>query len=154
EVSRVSTGKIQLHREAVELRDVVARAVETSQPHFDSGGQLLTVQLPREPVRLVADPTRLAQVLSNLLNNAAKYSEPGGAVSRGARREDSAVVIRVRDQGVGIPQEMLPHVFDLFTQVDRSLNRAQGGLGIGLSLVRSLVQMHDGSVTAASAGPG
>jgi CheY-like chemotaxis protein len=112
------------------------------------------VTLPPEAIRLHADPTRLAQVFANLLNNAAKYMEPGGRIWLTAERAASEVVVRVRDAGVGIPAEMLPKVFDLFTQVDRSLDRSQGGLGIGLSLVQSLVQMHGGSVTASSDGAG
>src|SRR5262249_22633093 len=129
------------------------RAVETSRPLIEERGQELTVALPPEPVTLEGDPARLAQVLANLLNNAAKYTGEGGRIGLSAAREGGEVIFRVRDSGVGIPREMLGRVFDLFTQVDRSLERSQGGLGIGLTLVRRLVEMHGGSVRAYSAGP-
>jgi two-component system CheB/CheR fusion protein len=154
DVSRITRGKIMLRRERVELAAVVSSAVEASRPLVEKWGHELTVKLPPEPVHLEADPTRLAQVLSNLLNNAAKYTDQGGRIALTAAREGDALLIRVRDSGVGIPREMLPHVFEMFTQVDGSLERSQGGLGIGLTLVRSLVQMHGGTVTAHSDGPG
>lgn len=154
DVSRITRGKVQLRVQSVELASVLHRAVETSQPVIDAHRHQLSVALAPEPVRLHADPTRLAQVFANLLNNAAKYMEPGGRIWLTAERVGDEVAVRVRDAGVGIPAEMLPKVFDLFTQVDRSLDRSQGGLGIGLSLVRSLVQMHGGSVTAVSGGHG
>jgi len=154
DVSRITRGKITLQTEPVDLGAVVARAVETSRPLIDQREHQLTVSLPREPVRVEADATRLAQVLANLLNNAAKYTEKGGYIGLGATLEDGEAVVRVRDSGMGIPAEMLSSIFDLFTQVDRALDRSQGGLGIGLTLVRRLVEMHRGTVQAFSAGPG
>jgi PAS domain S-box-containing protein len=154
DVSRITRGKVRLRQERVDLAAVVSRAVETSQPLLDAGRHALTVTPPPVPVYLEADPTRLAQVLSNLLNNAAKYQEPGGRVWLSAGREGGEAVLRVRDAGVGIAPEMLPRVFDLFAQADRSLDRSQGGLGIGLSLVRALVRLHGGTVAAFSDGPG
>jgi CheY-like chemotaxis protein len=140
--------------EPVTVDEVVQRAVETSQPLIDAAHHTLSVTLPEPPLTLHADPLRLAQVLANLLNNAAKYTEPGGRIELVAARELDTAVVRVRDNGLGIAPEHLPHVFDLFAQADRSLTRAQGGLGIGLTLVRSLVELHGGSVSARSAGIG
>jgi PAS domain S-box-containing protein len=154
DVSRLSTGKVKLRKEPVELAAVLARAVETSRPLLDARRHELTVAVPDEPVWVEADATRLAQVVSNLLNNAAKYTEDGGRVALAVGREGGEAVIRVRDTGVGIPAEMLGEVFDLFVQVDRGLDRAHGGLGIGLTLVKSLAEMHGGRVTAHSDGPG
>jgi PAS domain S-box-containing protein len=159
DISRITRGKIELRRERVALADVVRSAVESSRPLIDLAGHTLTVTLPPGPVILDADPTRLAQVLLNLLNNAAKYTEPGGHLGLTAEvvageGRPASLEIRVRDTGVGIPKGMLPQVFEMFTQVDRSLERAQGGLGIGLSLVRGLVQLHGGTVEARSEGPG
>jgi CheY-like chemotaxis protein len=188
DVSRITRGKIQLRKEPVELATVVARALETSRPLVNARKQELTVSLPPEPVWLEADLTRLAQVVSNLLNNAAKYTGEGGHIwleaelaseSVGAWERESAeernsaltlprfhtstlphshaptqVVVRVRDSGIGMTREMLARAFDLFAQAEDSLDRSQGGLGIGLTLVRSLVQMHHGSVQAFSEGPG
>jgi signal transduction histidine kinase len=114
----------------------------------------LFLNLPAEPVPLMADRLRLAQVFSNLLNNSAKYTEPGGSVTVSAAVGGDRVSVRVRDTGVGIAPEVLPRIFDLFTQVDRSLNRSQGGLGVGLALVRRLVELHGGTVAARSDGPG
>jgi PAS domain S-box-containing protein len=152
DVSRVMRGKIVLRKERVDLATVVARAVETAQPVIDAHGHELTVSLPPEPVWLEADTVRLAQVLGNLLTNAAKYTEKGGRIALLAGRTGDEVVLRVRDTGIGIEPEMLPRLFDLFVQADRSLARSQGGLGIGLALVRRLVEMHGGSVQAASEG--
>jgi two-component system CheB/CheR fusion protein len=155
DVSRITRGMIELRKEVIDLAEVVGRAVETSRPLVDARRQQLTVALPDAPVYLEADPTRLAQVLANLLNNAAKYTPEGGRIWLAAERADGGeVVLRVRDTGVGIPAEMLPKVFDPFTQADRSLDRSQGGLGIGLTLVRSLVELHGGRVEAASEGLG
>jgi PAS domain S-box-containing protein len=154
EVSRITRGKIELRKEPVDLAAVVAQAVETSQPLIRANGHELTVSLPPEPLPLEADPVRLCQVFANLLNNAAKYTPPGGRIEVAAERQGDGVAVAVRDTGEGIPAEMLPRVFDLFTQVDRSIDRAQGGLGIGLSLVHRLVTMHGGTVTARSEGPG
>jgi signal transduction histidine kinase/DNA-binding response OmpR family regulator len=154
DVSRITRGKIQLRTEPVDVAAVVARAVETSRPLIDARRHGLSVALPPEPLRAEADPARLAQVLANLLNNAAKYTEEGGQIWLDVAREAGEVVFRVRDTGIGIPREMLASVFELFTQADRSLDRSQGGLGIGLTLVKSLVEMHGGSVRASSEGPG
>jgi CheY-like chemotaxis protein/two-component sensor histidine kinase len=149
---------VKLHREPVELGPILTTAIETARPLIDARRHELTVTAPEEPVWVHADPARLTQVFGNLLTNAAKYMEEGGAVTVGVeipnRNESGEVVIRVRDRGVGIPAEMLPRVFDLFTQVGSALDRAQGGLGIGLSLVKSLVELHGGQVEAHSGGPG
>jgi two-component system CheB/CheR fusion protein len=153
DVSRIGRNKIALHCEPVRLAAVVESAVETSRPLVEAGRHRLTVELPDEALWLEADPTRLAQVFINLLNNAAKYTEPAGHISLTATREGSEVAVRVRDTGVGIPPEMLCRVFEPFAQVDRSLARSQGGLGIGLALVKYLVEMHGGSVQATSMGP-
>jgi CheY-like chemotaxis protein/two-component sensor histidine kinase len=153
-VSRITRNKLELRPERVELAKVVDGAVETCRPLLASSGHELTVALPPDPVYLDADFTRLAQVFSNLLNNAAKFSEPGGRIALAAERRGSEVVVSVRDGGIGIPREMLPHIFDMFTQADRSLERSRGGLGIGLTLVKRLVDMHGGSVEARSPGPG
>jgi PAS domain S-box-containing protein len=154
DVSRITRGKITLQKEPVELAALVTRAVETARPLIEARRHELTVALPAEPVSLDADPTRLAQVIANLLTNAAKYTEEGGHVGLTARREGGMAVVRVRDDGVGIPREMLASVFTLFTQVDRTLARSEGGLGIGLTLVKSLTEMHGGTVEAHSEGPG
>ena len=148
DVSRISRGKLQLRRERVTLTAIVDSALETASPLMEAGGHQLSVALPAEPVYLQADVTRLAQVLSNLLNNSAKYTDRGGHIRLTAERRDGEVVISVRDDGIGIPAEALPHVFDMFSQVDRSLERSQGGLGIGLALVKGLAEMHGGSVEA------
>jgi len=154
DVSRITRGKVELQKESVDLAAVVARAVEISRPLIDARRHELAVTLPPEPVRLEADAARLAQVVANLLNNAAKYTEERGHIWLTVEREGPEAVVRVRDTGVGIPAEMLAQVFDLFTQVTHSLDRSQGGLGIGLTLVRSLVEMHGGGVRAHSGGPG
>ncbi|HSD29224.1 MAG TPA: PAS domain S-box protein [Vicinamibacteria bacterium] len=154
DVSRITRGKIELRREVLELATVVGSAVEASRPLIDKWGHELTVTVPPHPILLDADPTRLAQVVSNLLNNAAKYTEHGGRIGLIAEQEGDQVAIRVNDNGVGIPAEMRPRIFDLFAQADRSLERSEGGLGIGLTLVQRLVQMHGGSVEARSEGPG
>jgi signal transduction histidine kinase len=154
DVSRITTGKLRVQREPVSLGAVVEAAVEISRPAIDKARLVLHVRLPDRPVRLRADRVRLAQVLSNLLNNAAKYTPEGGTVTLTAEHVGAQVVVTVRDTGVGIPPDVLPRVFDLFTQVDRTLNRSQGGLGIGLALVRRLVELHDGTVSARSDGPG
>src|SRR5439155_19688735 len=152
DISRITRGKIRLQTEPVDLTAVVARAVETSRPLIDARKHELTVTLPNEPVRVEGDPVRLAQVLGNLLNNAAKYTEEGGRIWLTLERDGAEATFRVRDTGLGIPPDMLHSVFDLFTQVERSLDRAHGGLGIGLTLVRQLVELHGGHVSAASAG--
>ena len=154
DVSRISRGKINLRKEPVDVATLVARAVEGSRPLIEARRHDLKVALPDEPMRVEADPTRMAQVLWNLLNNAAKYTPEGGRIWLTAAREGGEAVIRVRDTGMGIPPEMLPRMFDLFTQAERTLDRAEGGLGIGLTLVRRLTEMHNGVVQAFSAGPG
>jgi PAS domain S-box-containing protein len=153
DISRVASGKIRLRKEWVSLGPVVANAVETSRPIIEGQHHQLSVALPAESVLVEADPTRLAQVLANLLNNASKYTPPGGRISLSAALEGSEVVFRVRDNGMGIPPDMLGRVFDLFAQLDDSLDHSQGGLGIGLTLVQRLVDLHDGNVQAFSAGP-
>jgi signal transduction histidine kinase/ActR/RegA family two-component response regulator len=154
EVSRIGRGKISLQKAAVDLAEVVATAVETSRPLVEAHRHTLTVSLPDRPVRVEADAARLAQVLSNLLNNAAKYTEDGGRIELIAERVSEEAVLRVRDNGIGIAPEMLPRVFDMFMQVEGSTDRSQGGLGIGLTLVRRLVEMHGGKIEARSAGLG
>lgn len=154
DVSRISRGRIDLRKEQMELATVVSSAVEASRPLIEKWGHDLVVSVPPEPIHLEADLARLSQVLSNLLNNAAKYTNPGGRIWLTAERQSGQVLIRVRDTGIGIPKEMLGRIFEMFKQVDRSLDRAQGGLGIGLTLVQRLVEMHGGSIKAHSAGPG
>ncbi len=160
DVSRITRGKITLERAPVEVAEVLRRAVETSRPLIDARRHKLEVSMPPQPVWVEGDLTRLAQVLLNLLNNAAKYTDEGGRINLDVEVREPKngrppeLVIRVRDTGMGMPPEMLPRVFDLFTQADRTLDRSQGGLGIGLTLVRRLVQMHQGSVEAHSEGPG
>lgn len=154
DVARISQGKIVLTREKVDLNAVIAHSVETAQPLIDSRGQTLQVVPLAEPVWLQGDFARLAQILSNLLNNASKYSERGTLVSLHASRDGSGAVIRVRDQGIGIDAQLLPRIFDLFTQGARGLDRAQGGLGVGLTLARRLAEMHGGQLQAASEGVG
>ncbi len=154
DVSRISRGKIALRLEPVDLASVVARAIEISRPLIDARKHQLEVALPGTALRVEADATRLAQVVSNLLNNAAKYTEEGGRIHLSVEQVAREAVLRVRDTGVGIPADMLTSVFELFTQVKSSLSRSQGGLGIGLTLVRSLVDMHGGKVQAMSDGLG
>jgi signal transduction histidine kinase/DNA-binding response OmpR family regulator len=154
DISRITGGKIQLRMEPVDVGQIVSLALETSQPLIESRNHALTVELPSEPVWVEADKARFSQVLSNILNNAAKYTSEGGKIHLSVGQEGEEAVFRVRDTGIGIPSEMLSEVFDLFTQVDRSLDRSQGGLGIGLTLVRRLVELHGGVVQALSEGPG
>jgi signal transduction histidine kinase len=154
DVSRVNSNRLELRKEWVELATIIKNAVEISRPLIEASRHQLAVQLPAHPVLLDADPIRLAQALSNLLNNAAKYTEPGGHIELGAEQQGDRAIIRVRDNGMGIPPETLPHVFRMFMQARRSVERSQGGLGIGLPLVRRLVEMHGGSVSAFSEGPG
>jgi signal transduction histidine kinase len=154
DVSRITRGNINLSRESVPVTTIVARAIETIQPLIAEQRHELTVDVTDESLEVEGDLTRLTQVLGNLLNNAAKYTDPGGAIAVSARRQATDVEIRVRDNGIGIPPALLPRLFQLFTQVDGAAHRAQGGLGIGLALVRQLVQMHGGTVTAYSQGPG
>ena len=154
DVSRITRNKLELRTERVDLAAVVETAVETSRPVIDAGGHELTVTLPTESVYLEADATRLSQVFANLLNNAAKYTEDGGRVALTAARHDGDVVVSVKDSGIGIAAEVLPRVFDMFSQVTPTLLRSQGGLGIGLSLARGLVELHGGSIAVKSDGLG
>ena len=152
DVSRVIRGKVELRRERIDLASAVRAGLETAGPAIEAAGHRLSVSLPSEPLWVDADPTRLAQVFGNLLNNAAKYTPPGGRVEVTAGREGDRAEVRVRDNGVGIDRESLGRVFDLFAQVDQSAARSQGGLGIGLTLVKRLVEMHGGTVEAHSEG--
>src|SRR6185295_12502231 len=154
DISRVSRNKMELRRSRVLLADVVSSATETARPALEAAGHELTVALPPEPIHLDADLTRLAQVFANLLNNSAKYTERGGHIWLTATREGDRVSVAVRDTGIGIPAFALPNLFDMFSQVDRSIERSTGGLGIGLALVKGMVQMQGGTVEAASPGQG
>jgi signal transduction histidine kinase len=154
DLTRVGQGKVSLRKGPVELRAVIEHAVEVSRPLVEARRHQLMVSLPADPLRLEADAARLTQVVANLLNNAAKYTDEGGKIWLEAEAQGAEVVLRVRDTGVGIPAEVLPRVFDLYAQEERSRGHAQGGLGIGLALVRSLVELHGGTVTARSEGEG
>jgi PAS domain S-box-containing protein len=154
DVSRISLGKMELRRSRVLLADVVSSAVETARPALEAAGHELKVSLPPEPIPLEADVTRLAQVLGNLLNNSAKYTDRGGRIWLTARRDGDQVRVTVQDTGIGIPASALPNIFDMFSQVDRSIERSTGGLGIGLALVKGLVEMHGGTIQAESPGEG
>jgi two-component system CheB/CheR fusion protein len=152
EVSRIGGGRLDLRKEAVDLASVVRGAMETSAPLIEGASHRLTVSLPDQPLVVDADPIRLGQVLSNLLSNAAKYTRDGGHIQVAVRREGASAVIAITDDGIGIPVEMQARVFDMFAQVDRTLKRAQGGLGIGLALARTLVELHGGRIEVKSAG--
>lgn len=154
EVSRITTGKLVLQRELLDMRQVVAMAIEASQPLIDRGGHDVRVSLPDEALWVDGDLARLSQAVSNLLNNACKYTPDGGRIWLTLAARNDEAVLTVRDSGVGLPADMTARVFEMFAQVNRSLARAQGGLGIGLALVRSLVSMHGGRASAASPGPG
>ncbi|AGA27705.1 ATP-binding protein [Singulisphaera acidiphila] len=154
DVSRITRGKIELRKEVVDLTEPVQRAVESLTSHWEQGGPVLTVTMPDGPLLVEGDAVRLEQVFDNLLDNANKYTKPGGTIHVEVGREAGLATVRVSDTGIGIAAEMLPHVFDLFNQAERILVQSQGGLGIGLNLVRRLVEMHGGGVTASSAGPG
>ena len=154
DISRISRGKITFQKERVELAAVVNSAVESSRPLIGQQGHELTVMQPKQSVMIDADPARLAQVFLNLLNNAAKYSNRGGHIWLTAERQGSDVVVSVRDTGIGIAADQLPRIFDMYWQVERPLEKSQGGLGIGLTLVKRLVEMHGGTVEAQSEGPG
>jgi len=150
EISRINTGRVQLRREPVAVSEIIDRAAETLHPLVSQRRHELSVSMPSQPLWVNADPSRLEQVLVNLLTNAAKYTDEGGHIELSVEREGDEAVLRVRDTGIGIASELLPHIFDLFTQGQRSLDRAQGGLGIGLSLVQKLVELHGGTVEAFS----
>jgi PAS domain S-box-containing protein len=154
DVARVMRGKIELRKEPVELATVIARAVETAQSLIEAQGHQLQLSVPPESLLLDADPVRLAQVIANLLTNSAKYTEPGGRIGLSATRSGEHVLVRVRDDGIGIAPDLLPHVFDLFVQADHAFAKTQGGLGIGLTLVNNLTQLHGGTVEAHSDGLG
>jgi PAS domain S-box-containing protein len=153
EVSRITNGKIELRKQLVEVAELLRSAVETSRPLIDAAGHTLELVVPPEPMFLEGDPVRLSQIFANLLNNAAKYTDGDGRIWITVRRERDRLAISVRDNGIGIPADMLPTVFDLFMQIDRS-GRGQSGLGIGLTLVKKLVEMHGGNVYAYSEGHG
>jgi two-component system CheB/CheR fusion protein len=154
DVSRITRGLVELRKEPVDLADVADQAVEMAAPAVEGRKHELTVALPRKPLKVEGDPTRLTQVVFNLLNNAAKYTEPGGRIWLTVERVGEQAVVRVRDNGSGMPAGLVPRVFDLFTQGERSLDRSQGGLGLGLTLVKRLAEMHGGGVAARSDGPG
>jgi PAS domain S-box-containing protein len=154
DVSRITRGKLELRKQRVQLASVVEAALETTRPLLDERRQLLTTSLPTEPVWLSADPLRVAQILANLLTNAAKYSERGGRVDLSAHVHGDRLSVSVKDTGIGIEPDLLPRVFEMFSQVKSSLDRAEGGLGIGLALVKGLVELHEGTVEARSEGLG
>ncbi len=154
DLSRISRGVMCLHKELVDLAQPVRNAVEGVQPLIQERNLILSVLLPAKPLYLEADPTRLQQIVHNLLSNAAKYTDPGGWIQLTAQQETGKVVLHVQDTGIGIAAETLPHIFELFVQGERRLNRSQGGLGIGLTLVRQLVEMHGGTISASSEGLG
>lgn len=154
DVSRVAEGKIQLSRQVVEMADVIARAIETASPLIEQKRHALAVDVPPSGLRVLADPGRCAQVVANLLTNAAKYTEPGGRLALSARRDGDQVLVAVRDNGIGIAPDMMDAVFERFTQARQALSRSQGGLGLGLAIARSMMALHGGSVEAYSAGIG
>jgi signal transduction histidine kinase/DNA-binding response OmpR family regulator len=154
EVSRISRGALDLRKESVDVREIARNAVETSRPLIEAGLHRLELDFPREPLWVEGDPVRLAQILANLLNNAAKYTDPGGHLALAARREEGVVILSVRDDGPGITPGMLPKLFEMFSRGDRQNARHQGGLGIGLALSRRLAEMHGGSIQVKSAGAG
>ena len=154
DVSRITRGKIDLRKRAVEFAEVAARAIETVSPALERKQQRLDIHVPKTGLVLHADPARVAQIISNLLNNASKYSDEGRVITLSAAREGGTIAIRVRDEGIGIAPEMLDRVFELFEQHPQALDRAGGGLGLGLAIVRSLVHMHGGRVRATSQGTG
>jgi signal transduction histidine kinase/ActR/RegA family two-component response regulator len=154
DVSRITRGKIELKRTAVELCQIVSQGIEMASPLLEERSHNLCVTVPRRGLLVEADELRLAQVVANLLTNAAKYTDPGGQIFVAAAREHAGIVLRVKDSGAGIAPDILPHVFDMFVQGKRSLDRTEGGLGLGLTIVRNIVELHGGSVAARSEGPG
>lgn len=154
DASRIMQGKIELRKQPVELTALINQSVQTVRSMVEDKSHELSVRLPEHPIWLNADPVRIVQVIENLLNNALKYTDSGGRIELSAGCQDGQAVISVRDTGIGIEPVMLPNIFDLFTQSSRSVNRSQGGLGIGLALVRRLIEMHDGCVSVHSEGPG
>jgi CheY-like chemotaxis protein/two-component sensor histidine kinase len=154
DVSRITRGKIELRKQDLDLRHVVNSAVEAARPLIEERKHRLLLDLVPEPLRVEGDPTRVEQILVNLLNNAAKYTESGGRITLSTRRDGRDVVIVVEDTGIGMPAELLDRAFDLFAQGDRTIARSEGGLGIGLTVVKSLVELHGGSVRGESRGIG
>jgi CheY-like chemotaxis protein len=154
DISRITRGKLELRKQKIPLTLLLSNAVESSKPLLDSGKHTLTISAPEGLITLDVDPIRLAQVISNLLNNAAKYTPSGGAITLTARHTNDTVQIEVKDTGIGLSPQMLTKVFDMFSQVEPSAARSQGGLGIGLTLARRLTEMHNGTVEASSPGPG
>jgi CheY-like chemotaxis protein len=154
DLNRITYDRLELRRSEVELSSVIKQAIEVARPLIDAAGHNLIVDLPTEPIYLNADRARLAQVFGNLLNNSSKYTKANGKISLSARRSADEVVVTVKDDGAGIPSDKLDSIFDMFMQVDQSAERSQGGLGIGLTLVKRLAEMHGGSIEARSAGEG
>jgi CheY-like chemotaxis protein len=156
DLSRINNNKLELQRQPVALAEVLSQAVETVRPLISDAGHELVVELPPEPLELNADTVRLSQAFSNLLNNACKYTDPGGRILLTATRNNGDVIVAIRDNGIGIPSELSSNIFDMFTQANHMIERQRGGLGIGLALVKRLVEMHDGEVSAGAnpAGPG
>jgi CheY-like chemotaxis protein/two-component sensor histidine kinase len=154
DVSRITRGKLELRKEPIALESLITNAIETARPQIDAAGHRLTVSLPAESMNLHGDRVRLSQVFSNLLNNAAKYTERGGQIWVNVERQENYAAVTVKDNGIGIAPELLPGIFEMFVQVDSSMGRRQGGLGLGLTLARELVRLHGGSIEAKSAGRG
>jgi CheY-like chemotaxis protein/two-component sensor histidine kinase len=154
DVSRISRGTLLLRKSVVGLASIVEAAVEVARPHLDAKGHRLSISVPEQPPWLEVDPLRMAQVIGNLLTNAAKYTDPGGEVSVSAALERDQLAIRVADSGIGLTGQQLGRLFEMFAQAPAAIGRSQGGLGIGLALSRSLVRLHGGDVEAASDGPG
>jgi signal transduction histidine kinase len=154
DVARIGTGKLALRKQRIDLASVIRMAIESLRPVIDAGIYTLIVQVPSCAVYVEADPMRLAQVLINLIDNSAKYSERHGRIMVSVERDANEAVIRVRDKGIGIPADALPHVFDLFVQGEHSMEGSRGGLGVGLNLVKRIVGLHSGTVEAHSDGPG
>jgi signal transduction histidine kinase len=156
DVARITRGRLELKREALTLQDLLREAIETTEPLLVARGQILMANPPDEPVALMADRVRLVQVIENLLSNASKYSDPGSVIEIEIEIDDAGhrVHLRVRDHGVGLQPDELDQIFEVYRQIETSIHRSQGGLGIGLALVRRLVMLHGGTVTASSDGPG
>jgi signal transduction histidine kinase len=154
DISRISRGKVSLRKQPSNLAEIVQRGLEVSRPFLEARNHKVTIKVPAEPIVLDADPARLTQVVVNLLTNAAKYTNEGGHIALTVEQQDGQAILRVKDDGIGITPEMLPRVFDLYAQSERTLGHAQGGLGIGLKLVRTFVEMHGGKVEAFSEGSG
>jgi CheY-like chemotaxis protein/two-component sensor histidine kinase len=152
DIARINRGKLTLRLEPLDLVDVLENAIDAARPLIDANRHKLVVSIPSSSIPVEGDMTRLSQVFQNLLNNAAKYTDPGGQITLVTRLEDDAVLIEVSDNGIGIPASILPHVFDMFIQGDQSLERTRGGLGIGLTLVHTLVQLHRGTISVSSSG--